>query len=354
MKILHVITSLRTGGAEHLMVDLLPELRSLGNEVELLVFDGTRTSFMAELEVQGVRIHSLAVGRNVYHPLNVVGLCKFMRKYDVIHTHNTACQLFVPMARYLTMGGAKLVTTEHSTTNRRREKWYFKDIDKWMYSCYDHVICISSSTQGNLEKHIGRRSSLVTINNGIRVKRFIRPVQAIADDKKDFVITMVAGFRLEKDQDTLIKAVAQLPGNYSVRLVGDGPRREELRQLALSLHVADRVNFMGIRSDIPELLGQSDVNVLSSHWEGLSLSSIEGMASGRPFVASDVDGLREIVKGNGVLFPEGDASQLAAEIRGLCENPERYRQVAEKCQEKAKQYDMSVMAAKYNELYQSL
>ncbi len=354
MKILHVITSLRTGGAEHLMVDLLPELRSLGNEVELLVFDGTRTPFMAELEVQGVRILSLAVGRNVYHPLNVVGLCKFMRKYDVIHTHNTACQLFVPMARCLTMGGAKLVTTEHNTTNRRRGKWYFKDIDKWMYSCYDHVICISSSAQGNLEKHIGRRSSLVTINNGIRVKRFIRPVQAIADDKKDFVITMVAGFRLQKDQDTLIRAVAQLPGNYSVRLVGDGPRREELRQLALSLHVADRVNFMGIRSDIPELLTQSDIVVLSSHWEGFGLAAIEGMASGRPVIVSDVAGLANIVHGSGVVFLPGDASQLAAEIRGLCENPERYRQVAEKCQEKAKQYDISVMAAKYNELYQSL
>ena len=50
MKILHVITSLRTGGAEHLMVDLLPRLRGLGNEVELLVFDGTRTAFYDELE----------------------------------------------------------------------------------------------------------------------------------------------------------------------------------------------------------------------------------------------------------------------------------------------------------------
>lgn len=353
MKILHVITSLRTGGAEHLMVDLLPELRSLGNEVELLVFDGTRTPFMTELEVQGVRIHSLAVGRNVYHPLNVVGLCKFMRKYDVIHTHNTACQLFVPMARCLTMGGAKLVTTEHSANNRRRNKKYLKWLDEWIYVSYDRVICISDKTQSNLEEYIGKFGHVKTIYNGVSTVRFIQPIKDV-DRRHDFIVTMVASLSAAKDQDTLIKAVAQLPGNYSVRLVGDGPRREELRQLALSLHVADRVNFMGIRSDIPELLGQSDVNVLSSHWEGLSLSSIEGMASGRPFVASDVDGLREIVKGNGVLFPEGDASQLAAEIRGLCENPERYRQVAEKCQEKAKQYDMSVMAAKYNELYQSL
>ena len=68
MKILHVITSLRTGGAEHLMVDLLPELKKMGNEVELLVFDGTRTPFYEQAEAMGIKIHSLAIGESVYSP----------------------------------------------------------------------------------------------------------------------------------------------------------------------------------------------------------------------------------------------------------------------------------------------
>lgn len=68
MRILHVITSLRTGGAEHLMVDLLPALRALGNDVELLVFDGTPTPFMQQLEEEGVTIRHLGLGGSPYHP----------------------------------------------------------------------------------------------------------------------------------------------------------------------------------------------------------------------------------------------------------------------------------------------
>ena len=165
---------------------------------------------------------------------------------------------------------------------------------------------------------------------------------------------MIAGFRHQKDQDTLIRAMAQLPGNYSLQLVGDGPRRGELENLIAKLQLGDRVKLLGIRTDIPDILAHSDVVVLSSHWEGLSLSSIEGMASGRPFVASDVDGLREIVKGYGILFPHQDCRALASAIRQLCENPEEYRRVAERCQARAKQYDISLMAKKYNEVYQEI
>ena len=78
------------------------------------------------------------------------------------------------------------------------------------------------------------------------------------------------------------------------------------------------------------------------------------MASGRPFIASDVDGLREMVGGAGVLFTHGDAKVLAEKIQWLCEHPDEYKQVAARCQEKAKQYDISIMARKYLDLYEEL
>ena len=127
-----------------------------------------------------------------------------------------------------------------------------------------------------------------------------------------------------------------------------------MKSLAADLEIGEKVTFMGIRSDVQNILEESDVVVLSSHWEGLSLSSIEGMASGRPFVASDVDGLREIVGGAGILFSHGDEQALAESIRQLCENPTYYRKVAESCQIRAKEYDISKMANAYYELYQSL
>ena len=353
MKILHVITSLRTGGAEHLMVDLLPRLRDLGNEVELLIFDGTRTAFYEELEQQSIKIHSLGIGGNVYHPRIIFKLSKFIGKYDIIHTHNTACQLFAPIAKLLKCSKAKLVTTEHSANNRRRDILYLKPVDKWMYNRYRYIICISEQPAENLRKHIGTKDSIVVVNNGVNVARFLCPIKDVSQNKS-FLVTQVSSFNDAKDQDTLVKAIKELPDNYRLQLAGDGIRRPKVEELARSLGIADRVDFMGIRTDIPDILGSSDVVVLSSHWEGLSLSSIEGMASGRPFIASDVDGLREVVKDAGILFPHGDYKQLAKEIKQLCNNPVHYNVVARECQERAKQFDISIMAEKYNELYKSL
>ncbi|MDD6026783.1 MAG: glycosyltransferase, partial [bacterium] len=117
MKILHVITSLRTGGAEKLMVDLLPRLRRKDDEVDLLLFDGTPTPFLRQLEDLGIRIFSLSIGENVYNPMNIFRLRRFIHGYDIVHTHNTACQLFVPLARLITRSKPLLFTTEHSTSN---------------------------------------------------------------------------------------------------------------------------------------------------------------------------------------------------------------------------------------------
>lgn len=353
MRILHVITSLRTGGAEHLMVDLLPRLRDLGNVVELLVFDGTSTAFYEELAQKGIKIHYLGTGGNVYHPRNIFKLMKFVGKYDIIHTHNTACQLFVPIAKILKCSKAKLVTTEHNANNRRRGKWFLKPIDKWMYGRYGKIICIADQTYENLIKHIGYKSKTLIIYNGVETEKFIMPIKDITSST-NFVVTMVSAFRDQKDQDTLVRAIKELPDNYRLQLAGDGVRRPIVETLVKTLGLTERVDFLGIRTDIPEILKQSDIVVLSSHWEGLSLSSIEGMASGRPFIASDVDGLHEIVKGAGILFPHGDYKQLAKEIRQLYSNPVHYKVVARECQERAKQYDISAMAEKYNQLYKSL
>ena len=353
MRILHVITSLLTGGAEKLMVDLLPELNALGNEVELLIFNGEQTPFYIQLVDRGIKIHHLQTNGNVYNPLNIFRMMKYMNKFDIIHTHNTACQLYAPIAKILLFSKAKLVTTEHSSNNRRRNKKILYLIDKWMYGRYNKVICISDQTASNLISYIGTQNNITTIYNGVNTRKFINPVTPIKNPK-NIIITMVAGFRVGKDQDTLIRAMKLLPDQYHLQLVGDGVRRPEIEGLIHEYSLETRVKLLGIRNDIPDILKDSDIIVLSSHWEGLSLSNIEGMASGKPFIASDVDGLREIVKGNGILFPDNDDKALAEAIITVCNDEDKYISIARRCQEKAKQYDISIMAEKYNNLYQSL
>ena len=104
MKILHVITSLRTGGAEKLMVDLLPRLKQKGLDVELLLFDGTDTPFRRDAEAAGIKVHDLGKGGSVYSPLHLFRLIPFLRKYDVVHTHNTAPQLFAAIGSVVCSG----------------------------------------------------------------------------------------------------------------------------------------------------------------------------------------------------------------------------------------------------------
>lgn len=369
MKILHVITSLRTGGAEKLMVELLPRLYQLNelrstkstmsasstNTVELLVFDGVRTPFYEELERRGVKIHSFGENCSVYNPLFVFKLIPFLKRFDVVHTHNTACQIFVAMANVFV--GMRIVTTEHNTSNRRRGKWYWMMIDKWMYRQYSDIICISDQTEANLREHLGNDESICkkikTIYNGVDVEAFAEAMPLDIDKGGKHIIAMVAAFRQQKDQDTLVKAIARLPKDeYELWLVGGGCEREDIvKQLTVDLGVTDRVKFLGIRNDIPSIVKTADVVVLSSHYEGLSLSSIEGMASGKPFIASDVDGLHEIVNGYGILVPHEDDKALAEAIKKCCEDKEYAAEVGKKCQERAMMYDISVMAKGYASLY---
>jgi glycosyltransferase involved in cell wall biosynthesis len=322
--------------------------------VDLLVFDGEDTPFSEQLRKNGIRILSFSNG-TVYNPLFVLKMMRLIRKYDIIHVHLTACQYITAYAKLLSFGGAKLVTTEHNSTNRRRNNILFYLLDKVVYSQYNKIISISDQTRINLEEYIGMKDKMVTIYNGVDLSRF-SDVKIIERNGNEVIVTMTAAFRLQKDQQCLIRAISQLPDNYKLQIVGGGEEsiEKELKELCNELGVTNRVSFLGIRTDIPTIMSNSDINVLSSHWEGLSLSSIEGMASGRPFVASDVDGLHEIVNGSGVLFKDGDYHQLAREIKKLTEDKAYSKSVADACVKKASEYDISVMASKYNDLYNSL
>lgn len=352
MKILHVITSLRTGGAEKLMVDMLPRMNALGVEVDLCVFDDVRTPFYEELEGRGVKI--IPLGHSVYSLVNIWGLLKLMRKYDVVHTHNTPAQLCAAIANLFVQ--TRLITTEHSTNNRRRGKKWLKPLDKWLYRSFEKIVCVSDVAALHIKDYVGEESiCTTTIPNGICTSEFEQ-----AEESKELLRdygeckkgVMVAGFRYEKDQKTLIRAYSFLPENHHLFLVGDGEKRQELEELIKSLRLESQIHLLGIRKDVKELLKAADVIVMSSHREGLSLSSLEGMASGRPFIASDVEGLRDIVGGYGVLFPHEDAQALAGEIRKLCEDEGYCKEVVKRCQERARMFDIGVMVERYMDLYQ--
>ena len=359
MRILQVITSLKIGGAEKLVVDMAPFFKNKGHIVDVFVFDGERTPFMQQIEEQGIRVIRYNNGASPYHPINILKLIGLIPQYDVIHTHNTACQYYVAIAKNLCCKTSlRFITTEHSANNRRRSMLFFKKVDKWMYSRYNSVVAISDKATDNLFDFLNGKIKIKTIYNGINLQKFVQAHPLKNDSHlqkrdKDFIITMVAGFRGEKDQDTLIKSLKYLPENCILWLVGDGVRRLDCEDLVKSLGLFHRVIFAGIRTDIPNILKTSDVIVMSSHWEGLSLSSIEGMSVGKPFVASDVDGLHEMVEGSGILFSHQDEKMLAEVILRLMNDPQYAQEVAQKCYDKACRYEIQNTVDEYLKIYQN-
>lgn len=359
MKILQVITSLQIGGAEKLVVDMVPLMKKEGHTVDVLVFNGMYTSFKKQLQAQGIRIFSLGYNNSVYNPKFIFQLIPIIKRYDIVHTHNTACQYYVALAKFLSNSRVKLITTEHSTSNRRRNNRLFKYIDRFIYAQYDILVAISEKAGNLLSKYLsGKKVELVL--NGVNVSSFQHASRidrkSIGIEDQQVLITMVARFAEAKDQKTLIRAMALLPPTYVLLLIGEGNMqiKKQCEQLAASLGLGEKVIFGGIRNDIPNILKASDIIVMSSHWEGLSLSSIEGMSAGKPFVASDVNGLQEITKNAGILFPHEDAKTLADIILHLHEDTVYYQYIADRCLQRAAEFDIYKTVNQYLQLYQSL
>ena len=359
MRILQVITSLLVGGAEKMVVDLVPKLVERGHVVDVAVFNAKNMPLLCLLSERCPRCKVYQLGDSYYNPLLILKLRKIMKSYDIIHTHNSSPQLFTAIANICL--GKRLITTEHSTNNRKREnKGFFCWVDKWMYKKYDRIIAISDVARNKLLEYLHWNQDnpkVITINNGVDIEMFHHAEPANDEQlgfrrTSRFVVVMVAGFRDAKDQDTVVRAISHLSKDkFELWLVGVGERMETVEKLVKSLDLSGRVRFMGLRHDIPNILKAADAIIMSSHWEGLSLSNIEGMSVGKPFVASDVNGLREVTKGFGILFSHEDDMALADIILHLSLDSNYYFEIANKCYKRAKEFDINSMVNKYNTVY---
>lgn len=350
MKILHIITSLRTGGAEKLVRDMLPLMRDEGHTVEVAVFDGTPTHLLTSLKEHGISIHILGIGlKSAYNPLHIKKLTSLMGGVNIVHSHNTSAQLFAALAA---PSGTALVTTEHNTDNRRRHLPLLRHLDRRLYRRYDAIACCSEAVASSLRAYLGPEFNARTsvIENGIDLTAFAPP----ESETKDTDILMVAAFRPQKDHLTALRALTLLPPEVTISFAGDGATRSQIEAEVRRLGLENRVRFLGSVSDVPNRLHTAKIALLSTHYEGLSLSTIEAMASGTPLVASDVRGVREVCAEAAMLFPDGDAEALASILADLLKDPALRRLTAARCRERALRFDIRSTTQAYLDLYTRL
>lgn len=367
MKILHIINNLGSGGAEKLIEDLVPLLnKQEGIKVDVLLLTDKNNVFDKRLIDESIHINVIPLKR-IYSLLNIYHIRKHIIKgeYDIVHVHLFPSQYWSSIATKLIFKNRpKLITTEHSTNNRRREKSYFKYLDKYIYNSYDKIISISEKAQNNLmawldpiDKDISR---FRVIHNGIDLVKFneakpYKKSQLNSNfNENTKIICMVGRFTDAKDQGTIIKSIKTLPEDIHILLIGEGPLKGENKRLSAELGIDERVHFLGFRNDIDRILKTSDIIILSSYWEGLSLSSIEGMASGKPFIGSDAPGLREVIEGAGMIFPIGDCVVLAKLIMDLLSDRDQYNNTVKKCMSRASDYSIEGTSTSYVRVYEEL
>jgi glycosyltransferase involved in cell wall biosynthesis len=329
---------------------MLP-LMAQQHQVTLLVNRDIDNDFSRRVKTAGVRVEVL---RNVglHSPKNIICLRKKFKDYDVVHVHLFPTSYWAALASMFS--SVQLVFTEHSTSNRRRGKWYFRPIEQFIYSRFQCVISISQQTKNSLTDwlRVSRDSSrFVVVNNGINLSAFSH-----LHNQKDYphTLVMVSRFAASKDQETVIRAMALLPNDLHAIFVGDGENLAHCKELAASLGVSDRTHFVGSQLDVASWLAKADIGVQSSHWEGFGLTAVEMMAAGLPVVASSVEGLRQVVEGAGILFEAGNAQELADAVSRLLSDTDYYKKIACQCAARAVDYDIRTMVDQYLKIYSSL
>jgi glycosyltransferase involved in cell wall biosynthesis len=361
VRVLHVINCLAGGGAENLLMQLLPKLKVRGIIVELLLLAGSENEQSRLLADVGIKINYTR-RKWLYSPLQVISIIKHLKAFDIVHAHLFPSFLWVAIARRL-VRWPKAVYTEHSTHNRRRKNRLFKFFDSMAYSQYEKIVCISGGVRESLIGYLrANQSKTEVIYNGIDLPRFCgegRGRLLIGDEGilsavKGQLLLCVANFLNGKGQEVLLRAMQLLPDSVHAAFVGKGPLKKTLRQLACRLNVQARVHFPGYIRDIQRVYADGRICIIPSLWEGFSIVAVEAMASGVPVVASRIPGLSEIVGDAGILFKPGDSMDLAKCISTLLKSTRIWEEQRRKGLKRAKDFSIDRTADQYCQLYSTI
>ncbi len=361
MRILHIIDTLEMGGAENVLVGLSTGQKQFGHEVTVMpLVCPKKTTIRTKIEDNGIIVSPFLNKGSVYNPILIIKIAKVLNHFDIVHVHLFPALYWTAFAKVLCISGVPLIYTEHSTNNKRRNNFIFHLVDRAVYKHgYKMVIACAEKVLDTYKMAFPNIKHTCYINNGVDTSLYKDAIpytkgELLGIEEDVILITMVARFMPMKRQDTIVEAIAKLPNSIHAVFVGGNEKDEGLikvRKMAESKGIYDRVHFLYIRNDVPRILKTSDMIIMASDYEGLSLSSIEGMAAGKPFIATDVDGLREVVNGAGLLFKNKDSDALVKIIEDLTTNSEYYNRIANRCLARASNFDVYKMVKLYMDVY---
>jgi len=230
------------------------------------------------------------------------------------------------------------------------------------------VVCVSSSIRQEMIEEVGiSPSKAIVIPNGTPIRPVHTPEgmrqqarQGLRISDSAIVIGSIGRLDPVKNLDLLLEASAAVMGripNIEIVLAGEGPSKEKLLQKAVRLGISDKVHFLGLRKDVPDLLSAIDIYTCTSDREGISLSILEAMAAERAIIATAVGGNLELIYSGktGLLIDRGDRQALADAITTLAGSTESRKQLGRQAAQAVEtNFSVERMLLDYDRLYHSL
>ncbi len=312
------------GGMEIQVARVIPHLRDHGVEATVLT---RRTAGTSRSETHdGIQIHRLAIPggpgmRSIaFTALGTANVIRRRREIDVLHAHSLMSPTTIAAISGVLMRKPRVVTSHQSYEHDHLLK---KPLGRERLRLYKHIISrwvsISSDIERLLLAHDVSPTKIVSIQNGIDTQTFspavgeernrLRQERLLPPDKP--IVVFAGRLQHVKNVDVLLRAWAGLNVGHLI-ILGDGDERESLESLAAELNICDRVDFRGMVPDVVDYLRASDVFVLPSASEGLSVALLEAMASGLVPVATAIGGTTDLIRDteNGLLVTPGDVDEL--------------------------------------------
>lgn len=314
------------------------------------------------LESLGIDITYLHKGK--FDPATLTALLKVIdrKQIDILHLHGYGATTFGRLAAAI----RRIPVILHEHANLTDTPWFQKVADRALERYTDIAIAVSKTTaEFVVNARLVSPEKVKVVYLGAPVAEFGRQWSAgeiaaarrdlgIAPD--DFAVGTITRLHDSKGNSYLVEAartVLDRRPHARFLLVGEGPLRADLEAQAASLNLGDRFVFAGFVRDVPRALAAFDLSVFPSLWEGTPLTAFEALAAGKAILATDADGLRDILTSghDAVIVPRRDPDALADQIVALADDPARRAVLAAHARDTGRRYDIDAFVHKMERLY---
>jgi len=374
IRVLTAITRLELGGAQKVALHSAATLDPSGFESGLAWGPGDVLDFEAR-DADNLARYEIADLVRPVAPLKdlraLAGLRRAIRDFkpQVVHTHSSKAGILGRLAAKIE-GVPVVVHTVHGfgftpLQSRVKHAVFFR-AEKMAAPWTNHFVAVSQlNLDRGVELGLWRADQASVIRAGIDLDRF-RSAGNGATARRGLgipegvpLVTQIGNFKPQKAPLDFVRTAARIASklpDVAFVMVGDGPLRGDAEALAAELGIADKIVFSGWWDDVPGLLAETTVSVLSSHHEGLPCSVVESLAAGVPVVATAVDGTPEVIEAgiNGELVEPGDWSSLADAVLGILMDDARREAMSRSATENLDDFDRDEMVRQLEALYRCL